>query len=78
MTLERDTRKLKQDVARLLRTKGVVGPPGPTGATGATGSTGADGADGAGVATGGLVNQALIKLSGANFDTDWATISFIL
>jgi len=47
----------------------ALGVPGPTGATGATGATGQ------GVAAGGTTGQALVKLSGTNYDTGWATIS---
>jgi len=47
------------------------GPQGPRGLTGATGNTGA------GVATGGTTGQVLIKNSGTNYDTAWASeVSF--
>ena len=39
----------------------ILGPPG------------ADGAPGVGVPTGGTTGQALIKTSGADYDTEWAT-----
>jgi hypothetical protein len=47
----------------------ALGVPGPTGATGATGATGQ------GVAAGGTTGQALVKLSGTNYDTGWASIN---
>jgi hypothetical protein len=53
----------------------ALGVPGPTGATGATGAAGTNGTNGVGVAAGGLVNQALVKLSSADYDTGWATIT---
>ena len=37
------------------------------------GPPGADGAPGVGVPTGGTTGQALIKTSGADYDTEWAT-----
>jgi hypothetical protein len=43
--------------------------PGPAGSQGPAGS------NGQGVAAGGLVNQALVKLSNNNYDTGWATIT---
>ena len=45
------------------------------GATGAAGATGATGATGAGVATGGTIDQALVKTSATDFATAWADIS---
>jgi hypothetical protein len=47
----------------------ALGVPGPAGATGATGATGQ------GVAAGGTTGQALVKLSGTNYDTGWTTIT---
>jgi hypothetical protein len=47
----------------------ALGVPGPTGATGANGQ------NGVGVAAGGTTGQALVKLSGTNYDTGWATIT---
>lgn len=44
----------------------VTGPPGSAGAAGATG---------AGVAAGGTTGQALVKASGTDYDTTWATVS---
>jgi hypothetical protein len=46
-----------------------LGVPGPQG------EQGEPGANGQGVAAGGLVNQALVKLSNDDFDTGWATIT---
>ena len=63
---------------------GAQGPAGATGATGATGAqgpagatgaTGATGAAGQGVPVGGTTGQALVKLSGTNYDTGWTTVS---
>ena len=54
---------------------GPTGSTGPTGATGATGSTGATGATGAGVVTGGSAHQALTKVSGTNYDTEWTDVT---
>ena len=45
-----------------------LGVPGPTGATGAAGATGA------GVAAGGTTGMALVKVSGTNYDTTWASM----
>jgi hypothetical protein len=39
------------------------------------GLKGDNGSNGVGVATGGTTGQALVKLSGTNYDTGWATIS---
>lgn len=58
---------------------GVAGPKGDTGATGAKGDTGATGAagptgpPGQGVPAGGTAGQALVKQSGADYDTVWQT-----
>jgi hypothetical protein len=46
-----------------------LGVPGPQG------EAGEPGANGVGVAAGGTTGQALVKLSGTNYDTGWATIS---
>lgn len=51
---------------------GPAGPKGDTGDTGATGAAGATGATGPGVAVGGTSGEALVKLSGTDFDTGWA------
>jgi hypothetical protein len=53
----------------------ALGVPGPTGATGATGAAGTNGTNGVGVPVGGTTGQALVKLSGTNYDTGWATIT---
>jgi len=53
----------------------AIGTPGPAGATGSqgpTGATGATGAAGVGVPVGGTTSQALVKVSGTNYDTTWA------
>jgi hypothetical protein len=67
---------------------GATGPTGPTGATGATGETGAtgpagadgvdgidgvDGTDGVGVPAGGTTGQALVKIDGTDYNTEWST-----
>ena len=44
-------------------------------ALGVPGPAGEQGEPGQGVAAGGLVNQALVKLSSADYDTGWATIT---
>lgn len=49
---------------------GATGPPGPTGPTGPTGATGATGP---GVATGGATGNPLVKQSGTDYDTVWAS-----
>lgn len=55
--------------------RGPRGPVGATGATGSTGATGATGAAGQGVPTGGTTGQALVKIDGTNYNTQWATVS---
>lgn len=55
--------------------KGDPGTPGAPGQDGLNGQDGLDGQDGQGVPTGGTTGQALVKLSGANYDTGWQTIS---
>src|SRR5215831_4515133 len=58
--------------------QGAAGAQGPTGAqgpAGATGATGATGPAGPGVPTGGTTGQALVKSSGADYATQWATVS---
>jgi hypothetical protein len=47
----------------------AIGTPGPAG------EQGEPGANGVGVAAGGTTGQALVKLSGTNYDTGWTTIS---
>jgi len=57
---------------------GSTGPTGPTGATGAkgdTGNTGPKGDTGAGVPVGGTANQALVKIDGTDYNTQWSTLS---
>jgi hypothetical protein len=60
------------------RELGATGPQGPAGATGATGppgtagATGPTGPTGPGVPVGGTAGQALVKLSGTDFDASWA------
>lgn len=49
------------------------GPPGTPGADGPPGADGAPGAPGVGVPTGGTTGQTLIKTSGTDYDTEWAT-----
>jgi len=49
----------------------------PRGNTGATGSTGATGATGPGVVTGGTVGQALTKIDGTDYNTQWTTIPLL-
>ncbi len=54
----------------------VPGPQGPAGATGPQGpqgSTGAQGPAGQGVPVGGTAGQALVKVTGTNYDTTWQT-----
>jgi len=53
----------------------ALGVPGPTGATGSQGPAGTNGTNGVGVAAGGTTGQALVKLSGTNYDTGWASIN---
>ena len=50
-------------------------PQGIQGNTGATGQQGPQGQAGAGVPVGGDENQVLAKASGADYDTDWVTIT---
>jgi collagen type VII alpha len=61
--------------------QGVQGLTGPAGAdstvagpTGPKGDTGDTGAAGVGIATGGSAHQALTKVDGTNFNTQWETI----
>ena len=48
----------------------ITGPQGPQGARGATGATGPAGQ---GIPTGGTAGQILVKRSGTDYDTNWAT-----
>ena len=58
----------------------ALGVPGPTGATGATGAAGqngtngSNGSNGVGVPTGGTTGQALVKTSGTDYATNWASM----
>lgn len=52
---------------------GEAGATGETGETGPAGETGATGATGPGVPAGGTTGQVLVKASGDDFDTEWAT-----
>lgn len=57
--------------------QGIQGDPGPTGATGATGpagATGATGPAGPGVAIGGTAGQALTKIDGVDYNTQWTSV----
>ena len=51
----------------------ITGPQGPQGARGATGATGPQGPAGQGIPTGGTAGQVLVKRSGTDYDTNWAT-----
>jgi hypothetical protein len=53
----------------------TLGTPGPQGQPGPQGIQGVQGDPGVGVPTGGLINQYLVKASGANFDTKWSNIN---
>jgi hypothetical protein len=63
--------------------KGDTGSTGPAGATGATGATGAagtngtNGTNGQGVVTGGTANQALTKIDGTDYNTQWTSIPLL-
>jgi hypothetical protein len=57
------------------RTGGTVGADGAQGPAGPAGADGAAGADGVGVPTGGITGQALVKASGADYDTEWQTLA---
>lgn len=48
---------------------------GTVGATGATGADGVDGTNGVGVPTGGTAGQALVKVSGTDYDTTFTTLT---
>jgi len=59
----------------------IAGPPGPTGSTGPSGpqgNPGAAGPPGQGVPVGGTTGQALVKKTGTDFDTQWATAALDL
>lgn len=53
----------------------VVVGAGTVGPAGAQGPAGTNGTNGQGVPVGGTTGQSLVKLSGANYDTGWATVS---
>lgn len=53
---------------------GGTGPQGEQGEQGVQGIQGNTGATGAGVPNGGTIGQVLVKLSGADQDTDWHTL----
>ena len=53
----------------------ALGVPGPAGAAGANGANGADGQPGVGVPAGGATGQALVKTSGTDYATGWASIN---
>jgi hypothetical protein len=67
-------RRLKVEVGRVGR-QGATGATGATGPAGATGATGAQGPAGQGVPVGGSTGQVLSKVSGADYDTTWSTVS---
>lgn len=54
-----------------------VGTVGATGATGAAGADGIDGTNGVGVPTGGTAGQALVKVSGTDYDTAFSTLTLM-
>ena len=55
--------------------QGPEGPEGPQGPAGQNGTNGQDGAPGVGVPAGGTTGQVLKKVSGADYDTEWANES---
>jgi hypothetical protein len=57
---------------------GATGPQGPQGIQGPAGATGATGPAGPGVAAGGTTGQMLVKASGTDYDTAWASITSAL
>ena len=63
--------------------QGIQGPAGPTGAGGAqglkgdTGNKGDKGDTGAGVVAGGTTGQALLKIDGTDYNTQWSTIPLL-
>lgn len=58
----------------IIGTQGPAGPAGATGAAGAAGAAGGAGPAGVGVPVGGTTGQALVKSSGSNYATEWATV----
>lgn len=63
------------DGTEIKTTKTIVGPKGPGGMNGSQGPAGATGPAGVGVPTGGTTGQALVKIDGTDYNTQWATIS---
>jgi len=61
-----DTIEIIQGTATTIEVAGLQGPQGPAGATGS------NGAAGQGVPVGGTTGQVLRKVSGTNYDTEWA------
>jgi hypothetical protein len=61
-----DTIEIIQGTATTIEIAGLQGPQGPAGATGGTGAAGQ------GVPVGGTTGQVLRKVSGTNYDTEWA------
>ena len=56
---------------------GTVGATGATGAAGTNGTDGVDGTNGVGVPTGGTAGQALVKVSGTDYDTAFSTLTLM-
>jgi hypothetical protein len=61
-----DTIEIVQGTATTIEIAGLQGPQGPAGASGGTGAAGQ------GVPVGGTTGQVLRKVSGTNYDTEWA------
>jgi hypothetical protein len=57
--------------------QGIQGPAGPTGPGGAQGLKGDTGNAGAGVVAGGTTGQALLKIDGTDYNTQWTTIPLL-
>lgn len=57
--------------------QGPAGPVGPTGSTGPAGPAGATGPAGPGVPAGGAAGQILTKQTSADYDTIWATQTYV-
>lgn len=53
---------------------GPTGPAGPAGSNGTNGTNGTDGTDGQGVPVGGTAGQALTKIDGTNYNTQWSDV----
>ena len=58
-----------------LGVPGPAGSQGPAGANGQNGTNGTNGTNGQGVPTGGTTGQALVKTSGTDYATGWASIN---